>query len=340
MLRVRPVLAALALSLAAASAYPRDASAIIVERVVAVVGDRPILLSELETRTRPFRLQILQKVPAGPQRSAAQDQINREMLQKMIDEELEQQAAERAHISVTTEEIDNAFKNIAASQNVSLPDLFREARTRSGLSEQEYRDEIRRQILEGKMLQLRVKGRIRITEEDVRQRCDRAIKEEKKVREYHPAWIVLRVMPGSSPASEVERTQLAKQIVARARGGEDFATLVKAYSDDSSTKENGGDLGVRAPRESPNAQQGRRPVLGKEFEDELMKLEPGQVADPIRAGEGIVVLKLLTRQESRIKSCAEARQEILALLQGEQFEHAKRKWIDELKLRTHIDVRL
>ncbi len=339
MLRVRPVVAALAVSLAAALA-PHDAHAIIVERVVAVVGDRPILLSELENRTRPFRLQILQKVPAGPWRSAAQDQINREMLQKMIDEELELQAAERAHVSVTTEEIDNAFKNIAASQNLSLPDLFREARTRSGLTEVEYREEIRRQILEGKMLQLRVKGRIRVTEEDVKQRCDRAIKDEKKLREYHPAWIVLRVMPGSSPAAEVERAQLAKQIVARARGGEDFATLVKIYSDDSSTKESGGDLGVRAPRESPNAQQGRRPTLSKEFEDELVKLEPGQVADPIRAGEGIVILKLLTRQEPHFKTCADARQEILALLQGEQFEHAKRKWLDELKLRTHIDVRL
>jgi peptidyl-prolyl cis-trans isomerase SurA len=339
MVRVRPVAAALALSIAAALA-PRDAGAIIVERVVAVVGDRPILLSELENRTRPFRLQILQKVPAGPQRSAAQDQINREMLQKMIDEELEQQAAERAHLSVTSEEVDNSLKSIAASQNLALTDLLREARTRSGLSEQEYRDEIRRQILEGKMLQLRVKGRIRITEEDVNIRCQRAIKEERKLREYHPAWIVLRVMPGSSPAAELERGQLAKQIVARARGGEDFATLVKAYSDDSTTKEAGGDLGVRAPRESPNAQQGRRPVLNKEFEDEIMKLEPGGVSDPIRAGEGIVIFKLLTRQDSQIKSCADARQQIIALLQNEQFEHAKRKWLDELKLRTHIDVRL
>ncbi|HVY45849.1 MAG TPA: peptidylprolyl isomerase [Minicystis sp.] len=338
--RARTLGLAAAVAVAVAVGAPRPARAVIVERVVAVVGDRPILLSELEARTRPFRIQIVQKVPPGPQRAAANDQINREMLQKMIDEELEQQAAEHSHIAVTSDEVDNAFKNIAASQNLTVADLFREARTRSGLAEQDYRDEIRRQILEGKMLQLRVKGHIRISEEDVRQRYDRAVREERHQREYHPAWIVLRILPGSSPEAVAERMQLAQQIAARATAGEDFAALAKAYSDDSATRDSGGDLGVRAPRDSPPAQQGKRPVLAKELEDEVMKLETGEVSPPVRSGEGVVVMKLISRQASHYTSFKDSRNEIVAMLQQEQFDHAKRKWLDELKTRTHIEVRL
>jgi peptidyl-prolyl cis-trans isomerase SurA len=334
--RFLPLVSALALGITVSA----PAGAIIVERVVAVVGDKPILLSELEVRTRPFKYQVSQKVPVGPQRAAAHDQINREMLQKMIDEELEAQAADRAKVSVTPDEIDNAFKTIAGSQNMTVSELFREARTRSGLSEQEYRDEIRRQILEGKMIQLRVKGRVRITKEDVRLMYERFKREERKVLEYHPAWIVLRIMPGSSPAARVERQALAQTIAARAAAGEDFAALAKLYSDDTQTKEVGGDLGIRAPLQSPAAQQGKRPTLGKELEEEVMKLDTNQVSPPVRTEQAIFVLKLVSRQPSRFKTYDEAEQEMLGRLQQEILEKAKRKWLDELKAKTHLDVRL
>ena len=51
------------------------ARATIVERIVAVVGDRPILLSELRLRARPYLLQIAQKAQPGPQRAAAESQL-------------------------------------------------------------------------------------------------------------------------------------------------------------------------------------------------------------------------------------------------------------------------
>ena len=91
----------------------------------------------------------------------------RELLNRMIDDRLEEQAADKAHIAVTPEEVDAAIKNIAQNGRIAVKDLIYEAR-REGLSEQDYRDEIRRQVLEGKLVQLRVRGRVRVTEEDAR----------------------------------------------------------------------------------------------------------------------------------------------------------------------------
>ncbi len=325
---------------AALTARPSPAHAVIVERVVAVVGDRPILLSELRSRAKPFLLQVQAKVPPGPQQAAAESQVLKELIQKVIDEELETQAADKAKVTVTMEELDAAIRNVAQMQGMTMPELIREARSRSGMTEQEYREEIRRQILEGKMLQLRVKGRVRITEEDVKAMFDRTVREERKKREYHASWIVLRILPGSSREALAERRAIAADLVRRARKGEHFATLAKAYSDDTTTRAEGGDLGIRAPQGTQAATTGKRSVLAPELENVVMALEPGEISDPVEAGDALVVLSLQSRQASRYTTYEAGKQEMVQRLQTDILEKAKRKWLEELKGKSHLDVRL
>lgn len=340
----RPLRRALSLALLAAGfcASQRPAEAAIVERVVAVIGDRPILLSELRSRAKPFLVEIAKKMPPGPQQAAAESQVFKELLEKMIDDELEGQAADKAKVSVTAEEIDAALKNIAGAQGIGVPDLVRNA-MRSGLTEQDYRDELRRQLLEGKMLQLRVKGRVRITEEDVKAMYERIVREERKRREYRARWIVLSVPFGSSREAVAERQALAQEIVRRARKGEDFGSLAKQYSDDAS-RDNGGDLGVYAPQGSPQQQSGRRQALTQELDGAVLALEPAQITDPIKVkgprGENLVIVQLMERQASRYTTYEAAKNEMVQRLQTEILEKAKRKWLEELKARTHLDVRL
>jgi peptidyl-prolyl cis-trans isomerase SurA len=329
----------LAVVVAGVSVAAAPARAVVVERVVAVIGDRPILLSELRSRAKPFLFEIAKKMPPGPQQAAAESQIFKELLEKMIDDELEGQSADKAHVTVTSDEIDAALKNLAGMQGFTIPELIRNAQ-RSGLTEQDYRDELRRQLLEGKMLQLRVKGRVRITEEDVKAMYERTLKEERKRREFRPRWIVLRVPVGSSREAVLERQALATEIVRRARAGEDFGSMAKLYSDDTRTRDIGGDLDVRAPHGSPQAQANKRPTLAPELDNIVFGLEPGQVTDPIKIADAIVVLQLAERQASRYTTYEAAKNEMLQRLQTEILEKAKRKWLEELKAHTHLDVRL
>lgn len=329
--------AALASALALA---PVTANAVIVEKVVAVVGDNCILLSELQTRGEPFLRQIVKALPEGPQRSAAQSQMNKDLLEKMIEEELELQAAERAKIVVSTDDLDKALQNIADQQGMSLATLFDLTERKTGMSETEYRAEIRRQIIEGKLLNLRVRGRIHITEEQLRSAYARSVREERETREYHPAWIVLQVPPGTSPEAKAERVEAAKQLVEFARNGEDFFDLAAKYSDDTRTKEQGGDLGLRAPQKTVAAQTGKRPFLSEAFEQVVFPLEPGDVSDPIDAGDGIVIIKLLSRQKSRFTSFEDARDEMVQRVQNELLQKEKDDMITEFKKRTHIERRL
>jgi peptidyl-prolyl cis-trans isomerase SurA len=170
------------LLLAAVAVAPAAAGAFVVERVVATVGDQPILLSELQSRARPFLRQVILKVPPGAHQTAAQSQVMKDLLEKMVDESLEARAAADAHVTVNETEVRAALATIAASQGLTVRQLFAEADARSGLREEEYHDEIARQLLEGKLLELRVKGRVRASRGELRGRqlFDRMEREKKK----------------------------------------------------------------------------------------------------------------------------------------------------------------
>src|SRR5690606_19924413 len=130
---------------------PARAEAVVVERIVAVVGEKAILLSDLRRRARPFLLQLYARVPEGPQRAAAESRIMSDLIERIVDEELEALAATRDAMRVTAEEVDKALQNIARASGMPLPQLLENIKADTGMTEVEYREEIRRQVLEGKL---------------------------------------------------------------------------------------------------------------------------------------------------------------------------------------------
>jgi peptidyl-prolyl cis-trans isomerase SurA len=308
----------------------------VAERVVAVVGEHAILLSDMRQRARPFLLQIHQRLPPGAQQAAAESELFKQLLQKMVDERVEQQAAEKAHVSVTSDEIDNGLRNVANQQGITVDRLMQEA-AKTGLTAQEYRDEVRRQILEGKLLQLRVRGRVRVTEDDIKATYLKLQRDERAQRlAYRLAWIVLRIPPNSSAAARLDREDLAERLVATARAGVDkhgnhieFEGLARAFSDDTPTRAVGGDLGLKKPGE-----------LAQPIEDEAMKLEVGGVSAPFKFKNDIVIIKLVSRDTSQLPNLDDVRDEIMQRTYAEQMDKARKQWIEEMRHGTYVDVRL
>lgn len=304
------------------------AGATVVERVVAVVGDKAILLSELRDRATPFMAQISQRVPDGASRNAAVSQLYQQLIQRLVDEELQQRAATNAHITVTGEEIDQAIGRVASQNNVSTDKLYEEA-AKSGLSSADYRQEIRRQLLDAKLLNLRIQGRLRISEDDMRTAYKRFGEEERRTLKFQAAWIQMPIdrSGGALAASRVQET--ASKVAHEAREGGDFAVLAKRYSADESTKDQGGLLAELAPGQLP-----------QELDQALLALEPGGVADPVRVGDAYVVLKLVERAPSQFPAYDEAKPILQNRVYSEKMEKARRQWLENLRRRTHVDVRL
>jgi peptidyl-prolyl cis-trans isomerase SurA len=316
-----------AFALAAAVAGARTASASIVERVVAVVGERPILLSDLRHRARPFLYRIIASTPNPAQQAAHETEMFRELLNRMIDDRLEEHAADQAHLSVSPDEVDNALRNVAGQAKITVHDLVAEAK-RQGLTEQDYRDEIRRQVLEGKLIQLRVRGRVRVTDQDARATYDRYVREMETQQPVDVRLIAMRIPQSASSTLIDARVKLADEIVARARSGEDYCKLVREYSDETRSHDSCGSTG---PQPLDNLQG---PI-----QEAVRRLKVGETSDPIRFGNEAILIAQLAEQP-KVPAFEEVKEQMADRAFAEAMDRQRKLWLQELRRGVYVDVRL
>lgn len=308
--------------LAVGASRPPVAEAAIVERIVAVVGEQPILLTELRQRARPYLIKIYAQVPSAQQK-VAEAEMYKELLQKLVDERVVAIAADKLNVTVTTKEVDDAIKLKAADLKVPVAELLSEA-AKQGLSEADYREEVRRELLFGKMLETRVRSRVRVTEDDAREYFKKLQVTERKQQNYRASMIALPLGTDDDKATRA----LADKIVKQARAGASFALLAKQHSVDA-TKASGGDLGVR----SPNA-------FGKGVDEPILRLDVGEVSEPLVSGNRLLIFKITERPASQLPAYAEVRDAVYSRVRDEMMQKQIKVWLDELKSGVYIDVRL
>jgi peptidyl-prolyl cis-trans isomerase SurA len=329
--RLRRLAAALLLTGAVFGASTA-ADASIVERIVAVVGERPILLSELRMRARPHLFRIAAATQNATQQAAQENEMFRDLLSRIIDERLEEQAADKAHLTVTPEEVDSAIKQVAAQAQIDPKQVIVEAK-KSGLSEQDYRDEMRRQVLEGKLIQLRVRGRVRVTDQDARAAYQRLVKEMADQQPIELHILVLQVPPGSSEQTANARLALAEDISRKAKAGDDFCELVRKYSDDASTKNTCGSRGQTPLR-----------ALLPELQTVATSLKPGEVSSPIvfrdPTGQQAVLIVQPAKVQSGPPPFEEVKDQMMERAFLEATDRQRKAWLQELRHGVYIDQRL
>jgi peptidyl-prolyl cis-trans isomerase SurA len=312
------------------------AHAIVVERVVAVIGERPVLWTELLHRAAPTRIQIRMQTRDANVIAVQEQEMYKELLDRMIDDRLEEQQADRSHIAVTSEEIDRGIANIAAQAEsqqgrpVSVQDVLAEVRRR-GMTDQDFRDEIRRQILEGKLIELRVRPRVRVTDQDARATYQHWVQELQEKQPVDVRTLPLRV-PSSPTQRQIEaRMALAHEIVDQARSGTDFCRLVSEYSDDASTRDT---CGSRGPQSFA--------ALLAPIQDAVRGAKPGSVSDPIplRVGQDDVIIVVMYGGASHVPAFDEVKNEMQQQALLEALERARKQWLKDLRRKVYIDVRL
>src|SRR5213594_4439993 len=300
-----------------AAAQGRAATDRPVDRIVAVVGTRPILASQVEEQLVLAQSQG-QKVP---QDSAGRDAARRQVLRQMVDEELLVQQAERdTTIKVTDQEVQDQVEQTV--QNVrkqfsSTSDFQAQLRAAQFFSEEEWRrwlaDQQRRSILQQRLLeQLRQKGKLRPippTEVQMRQFWE----ENRGQQPKRPAAISFRqivITAQADSAAKARARQLAESLVVVLRHGANFADVAKKYSADSTSREQGGELGWF-----------RRGPMVKQFEDVAFRLRPGEISDPVETEFGYHIIQVERVQPAEVL----ARHVLIApSISAAQIERARR----------------
>lgn len=306
---------ALGVTLAVGTAAPARAE--VIERVVAVVNDDAILLSELRRRAAPF-LERAMSVPTAQGRMAAIEQLYGEVLQRMVEEQLFIQAAEEMQVTVSNAEVDRAIENVRTQAGLDEASFWNAVRAQ-GFAPEQYRADVRRQLLRLKVLNHRARGRVNITEEQVRQRYDMMVARSRRTERFRAAQLFFGVPDGAS-ATEIAD---ARRAAMAARESIDDA--------DGFWAAGGVSLGTLS-------QGDMAPAL----EDALMGLDEGELSDVVRGPAGFHVFLLESRQEGEadVPAYEQARMPIYQEMMGEAMEQQEQIFVAELRRRAVIDSRL
>jgi peptidyl-prolyl cis-trans isomerase SurA len=151
--------------------------------------------------------------------------------------------------------------------------------------------------------------------------------DEKKDDQIHVHHILIKIQP--SPADSARVLSLADSLYQRLKNGADFVQMVKDYSQDEDSKKKGGELDWL-----PLAQ------LPPELKDKISQTEIGQIIPPVTAEDGVYVLKVLDKKKQRKLSLEEDYDTIKEIAKRKKASNEIMKWIDTLKERTYVEVRI
>jgi peptidyl-prolyl cis-trans isomerase SurA len=298
-------------------------SAKVIERVIVVIDGDPYTLSDVhryaeEKMGRPF--------PAGDLDPVGN--ADKEVLEQFITDKLLALEVRRLGIKVSEAEIEDYIQRIKEKNRISDQE-FKSALEREGLSLVKYRESVRLEIEKNEIIGAQVHKKVNVTQEDV-ERYYRAHPEKYATRErVHLRHILFAIPDKSPPEQEKDALQKAREILARARSGEEFSDLARSYSQGAGAAD-GGDIGWVG-----------RGELMREIEEAAFGMTPGQVSAPVRTSLGLHLLKLDAHEPPRILPLSTVREKIRDELYAKALEERFQKWLKtDLRKSHRVDIKL
>ncbi|MBM3532405.1 MAG: hypothetical protein FJX60_05130 [Alphaproteobacteria bacterium] len=262
------------LTLLAALALMPAASAQESMRIAAVVNDEAISFRDLEARLRVVLVSSnVGDTPENRRRAAPQ------VLRQLIDERLQLQEGKRLNIDANEDEIKDAFRRVEEQSNMPPGGLEEEIR-RHDVSRPSMVEQIRSSIVWQKLVRRQAASQVQIGDDEVEEILA-AIQRTRDLPELRISEILLAV---DRPDREAEVRRFAEQLVEQARGGADFVSLARQFSEAASAA-TGGEIGWVLPTQ-----------LDEAIEREVSKVQPGTIVGPIRTVAGFHVIRLTDRR--------------------------------------------
>lgn len=310
---------------APAQAQPDDA--IVVDRVVAVVNEEVILLSELMMRVAPLAYE-LNKISDTAERSRRQAKLKSQVLEEMVNESLVSQAADTAKLEVSAKEVQAAISDLKRQNNLD-DDQLAEALKMQGYSMASYRKDVKNQILRMRAVNSLVRKRVTISDDDVRAKYDERARRSSDISEVKLQHILVAVPPGAGDDALKAARDKAGTILGRVKAGEEFGKLAGEFSDDPATKNTGGDLGWI-----------ERGTIDSEWEDIVFSMSKGETRGPINGPNGVHLFHVSEVKDSKPEPFETAKEKLKNELYRVELDRQTRLWVEELRQKAHLELKL
>jgi peptidyl-prolyl cis-trans isomerase SurA len=290
-----------------------------VDGIAAQVGTDIVLASEVERFAGPVEAKMN---AAGAPRSEVV-KMRAEILERMIERRLIEQAVRRIEIDATEAEVDNAIAAIASETGLTMEQLQRTVEAK-GMAYEAYRDQIRGEIQRQKLVSGAIRSRVRVEDEEVLALYDKRYADQpeggREVRLRH----ILVPFGQGTDATETEACAVAEGARARVNGGEEFAEVAADTS--AVNAQFGGDVGwVHSD------------ALAAWMAEPVSTLQAGQMSPVLRMPFGCNVLYLVQRRQFEPKTYEEAEPELYQEIFEEKMAEEYTAFLEQLREQTYIE---
>jgi peptidyl-prolyl cis-trans isomerase SurA len=333
-----PLLLAVASALLLPSLLPADT---VVEEIIARVNNEIVTRSEYVRSRDQVKQEVQQQDPANADRAFAEKQ--RDVLRDLIDQQLLLQKGKDLGINGDTELI-KRLDEMRKQMNLETMEDLEKAAEAQGASYEEFKQNLRNQIITQKVIGQEVGQKLALNKEDEKKFYDQHRAEMERPEQVRLSEILIApktpakpaagagAKPEPPPEADSEAALAAAQAMAQdvldqIHKGAKFEDLAKKHSDGPSAKD-GGDLSLF-----------KRGTLSKELEDKVFTLKAGEITDVIRTKQGYVILEVTEHQTAGIPTLKEVEPRIQDALYMQKLQPALRAFLTTLREEAFIDVK-
>jgi peptidyl-prolyl cis-trans isomerase SurA len=336
----------IALPLVLLVCIPALAGAQVVEEIVARVNDQVITRSEFNRSKDQLRDDVKQQDPANADKLFAEKE--KDVLRDLIDQQLLIERGKDMGITGDTDLI-KRLDQMRKDMKLDSMEELEKAATAQGISYEDFKQNMRNQIITQKVIGEEVGSHLSMTPEEQQKFYDEHKSEMEQPESIHLSEIL--IAPAASPdqpaeknaenaaapkdeaakqaeeapalaAAEAKANDLLKQI----RAGASFEEVARKNSNGPSAAQ-GGDLGVF-----------KRGTLAKELEDKTFAMKAGEISDVIRTKQGYVILKVTDHQMAGIPPMKDVSEKIQNALYYQKLQPALRAYLTKLREDAYIKV--
>ena len=298
----------------------------VIEEIIAQVNDRVIVLSEYRRSLDSLRGELQQSGATGLDLEARYKEQSANVLRELLDHQLLVQKASDLALNADTDVI-KRLDEIRQNMKLESMEALEEAVTKQGMVYEDFKSNMRDNILTQWVIQREVGGRVQIKPEEIK-----AYFEANKGEFTRPEGVTLaQILVATEEKKEEELPALrkrAEESLEKARGKDgDFAALAREYSDDA-TASRGGEIGFI-----------EKGSMSPELEAVVAKLQKNDVSDIIETRFGYMILKLLDRSSGGEPQLSEVESRVHEKLYLQRVQPALRVYLTQLRTESFIQVK-
>ena len=304
---------------------PKAEGAEVVDRIVAVVNDDIITLFELNRSFEPYAEKVRALGYQIDKERKMLFKVREDMLSRLIDQKIKDQEIKRFNITISEKEIDQTIERIKEANFYTDEDL-RAALANDGLTMEEYREQIKEQILRTKLVNLEIKSKIVITEDDIKFYYENHQDKYGGKKKYHLRNIIMKVSPFADEKEKLGIKTNMDAILDKLNEGQSFETLAMTYSESSLAAE-GGDLGLFGLDE-----------LSLQLQDTIKEMKTGEFTPVLDTDQGYQIFFIQEIVNTPGKSLEEVLPKIEKILYNEILEKKFLSWLEDLRKQSVIKI--